>query len=512
MKTFFSYLASTAVLFCVGQLSTPQASADEEFANSGLVLQWEANIGGGPLANGSESLRFWAHTSDVTEIVNFYSNGKLVKVFKSDDIDDAQLEETLVSGRSTLETPRIGLEGAIKKAEKLATLYQKIGRKTDIEKVVSRSYYAVAITDTGIITALDAEKGSLLWRRELPHSSLPVFGPAISDDYVAAINGHEFFVYRLKDGNLISRRKLKHVATGKPIIFRDKIGVPSTGGRLMFYDILDYKIAEEMIRVGGENRVGVANSADGQFITWPINNRLVVTKMESPPLLWYSIDAGNGSVLPSLPMRLPDGFLVASHNGTVSRYGLDRLNPFRWKVLLGTTCNQSPVIGQTQAAIVSQDSRLFMIDLTKGQLAWASPLRGISSALTVTEKHVYAIDTAKNLVTIEAATGRVLARTQIGPKTPIPNSSTDRVVFVDQLGMLTCLREPQAVQPTLIAPFLAAPTDAEPTPDEAADESAGDMDQENSEFGDDFDSNDFGFDADSEDTADETEDDPFAAF
>ena len=508
MKTFFSRLAAATFLIGLPITSAQAEFSDQELENSGLVLQWETNVGGSPLAHGADSLKFWAHTTERKEAVHFYANGKLIKSFNSTDVDDTQLEATLLAGKSPSEAPKLGLEGATQRAEKLSTLYKKIGRTTEVKTETSKAYYAVSVGDTGTVTALDAESGATLWKRQLPAPELPILGPSVSDDYVAALNGHEFFVYRLKDGNLIARRRLKYVATGRPTLLNNKLAIPSIGGRLVIYDILNPNIAEQMLRVGSENRIGIVKSTDNQFIAWPMQQKLVVCKLDTPPFSWYTYDAGFGSQLPSIPVPISDGFIVVSHNGTVTRLGLDRQNPFKWKSLLGTSCNQAPVAGRKHVAVVTQDGRIYLVDIQTGEWKWTRPLRGFDAVLTVTDKHVFAMDAAKNLVTIDVETGTVQARVFVGNRTPISNSSTDRVVLSDQHGMLTCLREPGSDFPILVAPYAAGAEDdanenksTKPTP--AADTPKPDDEPLDDNFGEDP----FG----SEGTdSDDSSDDPFS--
>jgi hypothetical protein len=154
----------------------------------------------------------------------------------------------------------------------------------------------------------------------------------------------------------------------------------------------------------------------------------------------------------------------------------------KWKTKLGTTSNQSPVIGQKAVTIVSEDGLLFALNLDTGEPIWQTPIQGIQSVLTVTSTHIYAVDTARNLVTIDIAKQQILSKVFIGMATAVPNSITDRVYIIDPRGKVSCLREPQAVEATLFAPRVEEVESAEesPPPTPAATSSPGDA---NSVFG-----------------------------
>lgn len=474
MKTSTThFLSALAIVVSSAAVGVGQWS-DRSLGNSNLTMHWEGNIGGTALAGGERSFVVWPHSTKKREVVRIVDNGRVLASFRGDEINEEVLEASILEGKRAAEIPRLGLEGAKQKADRLVKIYERIGRNVELQSENPQQIYAVSISSTGVVCAMDAENGTVLWKNQLPHFRQTILGPGVSDNYVAAVNAGEYFVYDLITGNTVARRKLSYIATGFPLPINGKVAIPSVGGRLVMYNILEADAAPVVLRIGEENRQNLLLSPDMNFLAWPMKNKLVVSKLDTPPILWTSVVAT--SEIPSSPVGTSDGYLFITQEGVVFRCTSDRINPVKWKTKLGTTSNQSPVIGQKAVTIVSEDGLLFALNLDTGEPVWQSPMQGIQSVLTVTSTHIYAVDTARNLVTIDIAKQQILSKMFIGMATAVPNSITDRLYIVDPRGKVSCLREPQAVEPTLFAPRVEAlePTEENPTPTPAAASSPGD--------------------------------------
>jgi outer membrane protein assembly factor BamB len=474
-----NFLSALAIVVTSAAIGEGQWS-DQSLKSSNLTMHWEGNIGGTALASGERSFVVWPHSTKKRELVRIVDNGRVLASFRGDEVNEEALEASILEGKRATEIPRLGIEGAKQKAEKLVKVYERIGRKVELQSEDPQQIYAVSISSTGVVCAMDAENGTVLWKNQLPHFGHTILGPGVSDNYVTAVNAGEYFVYDLITGNTVARRKLSYIATGSPLPIDGKVAIPSVGGRLVMYNILEADAAPVVLRIGEENRLNLLVSPDKNFLAWPMKNKLVVSKLETPPILWTSVVAT--SEIPSSPVGTSDGYLFITQEGVVFRCTSDRINPIKWKTKLGTTSNQSPVIGKEVVTIVSEDGLLFALNVDTGEPVWEYPLQGIQSVLIVTSAHIYAVDTARNLVTIDITKQKISSKLFVGLATAVQNSITDRIYIVDPRGKVSCLREPQAFEPTLFAPRTAAKDPAEETPatDPAATASPGDA---NSVFG-----------------------------
>ncbi len=422
-----------------------------ELASAGLVVHWQANIGGAPLANGAQSFVLWSHTSEKREYVTVRNGSRIVERIRGEEVDQATINSAIVSGEKLLKTPRLGLEGAQKKAEKLVATYKLLGRTLDVEPFSQQLVYAVSLTNNGIVETLDAETGAVIWRTEAGKSTLPMFGPGVSDDYVAVTNGNTLYVYELATGNIVTTRKLIHTPTASPTVLRDKAIVPSIDGRLVAYDIKKEVIAPGVLRTGTENRLGITISANHQFLSWPTGNRLVQARMDKLPVLWNSISVREPIL--SGPVATQNGFLACTEAGTVFHCSTVRDDALFWKTRLAVQVSQSPLVSKDLGFILSDDGFLFALRLENGVDAWGYQPGNIRNVVAVGKKHVYAKDSRNALVAFDLATGVEAARTNLILPDVLPNSVTDRLLFITKQGQVTCLRESDALSPTFATVF-----------------------------------------------------------
>ncbi len=446
--------------FGVSNDATSLAWADSndggDLAALGLIVHWQSNIGGAPLANGSNSFVIWQHSTEKREYVTVRSGNRVIEQIRGEEVDQKAFEKAIESGERPPKPPTIGLDGARLKAEKLVANYKILGRKAEIDKPYSeRLVYAVTLTSNGILATTDAETGALIWRTEAGNSALPMFGPGVSDEYVAVTNGNTLYVYELITGNIVTSRTLMFTPTAPPAVIGGKAIVPSVDGRTVAYDIKNKITPPGILRTGTENRLGLSISADHQFFSWPTGNRLVVSRMEKIPKLWNS--ANLHEPILALPIAtqngLQNGFLVSTISGTVLHFSTSQLDSLLWKSRLAVQVSQSPIANKDFAFIVSDDGLLYALRLADGIDPWGHQPKNIRNVIAVGKQHVYVTDSRNSLLSIDLATGNESGRTNLILPKVIPNAKNDRLFLVTNQGQITCLRETDATTPTFSTEF-----------------------------------------------------------
>ena len=430
-----------------------------DLATFGLVIQWESNIGGAPLANGPQSLVVWPHTTGKREYVTVRNGSRVIERIRGEEVDQKALEAAIFRGEKLLTSPRLGLEGAKIKAEKLVATYKILGRKVEAEPYSQRLVYAVSLTSNGILQVIDSETGAAIWRTEVGNSTLPMFGPGVSDEYVAVTNGNVFYVYELTTGNIVTSRKLAYTPTACPSVLLDKVIVPSIDGRLVAYDINKEVNPPGIIRIGTENRLGTTLSANHRFLSWPTGNKLIQARMEKSLSLWTYASLNEPIV--SLPIATQNGFLASTLYGTVIHCSTTRDDTVLWKSRLAVQISQSPIANKDLAFFVSDEGLLFALRLANGVDAWGHQPKNVRNVIAIGKKHIYVKDSGNSLLAIELATGLVSGRSDLILPDVLPNTINDRLFFVTKQGQLTCLREADASFPTFSTEFSGVvPADA----------------------------------------------------
>jgi outer membrane protein assembly factor BamB len=442
-----NFFVAFASLFFSGFSSVLLAQyRDSELEKSGLVYHWEGSLGGARAINRANSVLIWPHTKKNHEVVRVKVSGKLVGTFYGDQIDQSVLENSLFEDKSDGKQPRLGMKGAQREAEKLAKKYQILGKKVDVEaEEPIPVVYLIAVNQLGALSVLDAENGTLIWRVQLPNGTLPVFGPGASDDYVVVTDGSELLVYDIHTGRTVMNRPLEFVPTGQPTVFAGKAIVPSVGGRAVIYDVKNPKERTITLRIGSENRFGIAKSAD-QYLAWPVDSKLVIAQTTPEILLLTSFDTR--SRIHAKPVAVDNGFITVSESGNVVRCRNNKAEPLMWQTRLGSTCKQSPVVGKKIVTVITDNNQIFALNMEDGSEIWRSPTASFQSITTVTESRVYACERSGNVVILNAETGKMEGRISIGQYVSIANSVSDRLLFSAKDGRIVCLREKDAKTPS----------------------------------------------------------------
>jgi outer membrane protein assembly factor BamB len=480
-------LLSICLFVCFLASKSLYAQVDTQaLADHGLTTHWRASIGGVGLKNGDVSLRLWIARKAKAEVYTVLlkasvqesrvnslypdvrikslsedgTGAKFVKLsdvvrssgrrspelwyvleqFKTTDTDWIK-QETSVDA----EIAKLGATGARARAEKLAETYRKTNREVEIISETAESVYLVAINRNGLISCIDAETGSIYWQNQLPRYDLNVLGPGVSDDYVAAVNGNHLVVYGLEQGNLVSTQRLQFVSTGELLVWKDRVLVPSAGGRVVSYSAVDPTFTPKVVRIGLENRKTLVPSNDPLFFGWVTDHRLIIAKHDEVPRLWTAVDAE--TVIPGSPVAVDNGFVMASEFGSLIKANLTSNNSVSWRRKFGIPTNNSPVVGPKHVALVSQNGLLLAADLETGQDVWRRPISGIAKVLNITEDYLYAVDQAGKLAVISMESGVLLGRIAIGRFQGITNNINDRILLVSELGELVCLREISSARP-----------------------------------------------------------------
>lgn len=447
--SFFAVCVSLSWTMC--QTSPQSAYADvngEAIAKTGLVVHWEANLGGVGLAHGENSLVLWPHSTIRSEYVTVHVGNRLIQRIDGTEVDQVALEKQILAGNGAAVTPRLGLAGAKKQAEKLVSTYKTLGRTAVLSEFSQPLTYIVSLTKNGIVQAMDAETGAVLWQSEVALSTLPMLGPGVSDKYVTVTNGNTLYIFDLRNGNILKTHKLAKTPSGASIPVGDRVLVPSVNGMLVCYDILNLGLAPIVLTSGVENRLSTVLSADRNFLAWSSKNDMVLVNVESKPQLWAKVNAYEH--ITARPAAVSDGFVFASANGTVVRTSLDRVGGLVWRTKLATQISSTPVVGTNQVLLTADDGKLISLDLVKGENMWEQEVLNIDAVLGIGANHVYAKDTSGALRVIDATTGNEINRAHIVLPEVISNSISDRLFVVTADGHLSCLREADSLFPKLV--------------------------------------------------------------
>ena len=441
----FGVIAALCVIACT-ETSSGQIN-DATIAPVGLEVHWQGSLGGAGLSRAEQNMAIWAHTTERREYVDVYLGARLLERIDARQVDRAAVERRVLEGSPASPIPLLGMKGALERAGQLSKTYAVLGRQLTVKSFNEPVIYVVTVASNGIVSAFDGESGEVLWQSSVPRSELMILGPGVSDDYVTVVNGNHFFVMRMKDGTLVTTRRLEYTPSSSPIPVHGKIMVPSEGGRLIAYDIVNPLIPPIVLRAGRENLEGVTLSADRDFVAWSSQKSMFLAQGLRTPTIWAKVNSNDD--VRSRPVATPKGFVFASNNGTVIHSTTQRTGTYLWRANVSLQTAIPPVVGNDRVFLVSDDKQAQCLDLQYGTVQWPTTTKNVDRILGVGKEHIYARSTSGMLMSIRISDGQIDGRTSVVVPGVVPNSINDRFFVVTRNGHLTCLREKGAIMPTM---------------------------------------------------------------
>jgi hypothetical protein len=132
-------------------------------------------------------------------------------------------------------------------------------------------------------------------------------------------------------------------------------------------------------------------------------------------------------------------FAVNEINGTLA-----------WRYMTGYPTSRAPAAVAERLFVSSEEPMLHCVDATTGLPQWQT--LGISQFAAVTKSHVYGVDRYGTVHILNVADGAPVGRIPTGGVlTALVNDQTDRLFLISESGLVQCLYEIGADQPTFYA-------------------------------------------------------------
>jgi outer membrane protein assembly factor BamB len=216
------------------------------------------------------------------------------------------------------------------------------------------------------------------------------------------------------------------------------------------YNVSNPVIAPVVLRAGAENRRGLSISANRDFMAWTSKSALFLVHNENVPKLWSQVNVEEP--MDSRPIATAQGFVFTSMYGTVIHATTARTGSYLWRVNLAMPTNRTPVVDAKHVFVLSDDGRLVALDLATGAQIWGSYVGHVKQIVGTGKEHLYVQNDRGSLSRIRIADGQVDASSTAIVDLAIPNSVTDRLFVATKDGHISCLREVEALQPTVFNP------------------------------------------------------------
>ncbi len=299
------------------------------------------------------------------------------------------------------------------------------------------------VTDSGSVTALNAETGAKLWTRQIGNSGIAAFGPDANADYLGVVSGSRIYLLERETGRVKWSRDLGGAPATGPALSKDYAYVALATGRIEGYPLADPKKQPWYYQSIG--RTHLRPTTTGRVVSWPTTEGYLYASRADDPGVLYRLATGADIV--TSPAQLTPNIYIASLDGYL--YCLNELTGNElWRYSTGYPVMSSPAIVGKHAYVASIQPVLHCVDSTTGTPLWS--VAGVRDFAAEGKERVYVADRYNNLLVLEAKTGSIIGslKTAEGVKTLV-NDQTDRIYLVNDHGLAQCLREIGAEEPLL---------------------------------------------------------------
>jgi hypothetical protein len=309
-----------------------------------------------------------------------------------------------------------------------------------------------AVTDSGIVTALNAETGEQLWSRQVGKPGYPAFGPGANSKYLGIVSGSKLYVLDRHDGRLMFSRSLGSAPSSGPALSEEYAFVALVTGRIEGYNLDDP--AAQPWYYQSKGRTLLKPTTTGRIVSWPTTQGYLYVSRADDPGVLFRLETSADIV--TSPAQMDPYLYIASQDGYL--YCVHQLSgEEQWRHSTGYSIDSSPAIVGEQAYVASTEPAIHALNAKTGQLLWMAP--GVSHFAAQGKERVYTADRFGSLIILDSKSGNPVGRMHVADGLyTIVNDQSDRIFLVNNRGLVQCLREAGAVQPTLYRP---------PTPPEA---------------------------------------------
>jgi outer membrane protein assembly factor BamB len=326
------------------------------------------------------------------------------------------------------------------------------------------------VTDAGVIHAIDANTGQTAWVTQFGHPNYPSLGPDANDKFVAVINGSTLYLLDRASGRIQSRRSVGGAPGAGPAVGKNHVFVPTMNGLIEGYPL---------------------DPDTPKYKKWFYKSfgRTMVSPLVTPESLAWTTESGYlyvaGAVTPGVRFRLETLSEFAARPAyrapliyAVSLAGEvfavnEQQGTLQWRYITGYPTSRAPAAVADKLFVTSEEPMLHCVDASTGLPQWES--LGLSQFAAVTKSHVYGVDRYGKIHILNIADGAPVGRIPTGGTvTALVNDQTDRLFLISDSGLVQCLHEIGADEPTYYAERPAdhqkftAPAEEEPSAGEPA--------------------------------------------
>lgn len=452
--TAIAFTFGLAVLCCDCQRSVAQdfLVPESQAFRAGLKVQWTTQLPiGGPF-----QMVDWFLQIDENSSTTYFV------------LEAGTIREVVSNRQLNPQGQPFGLQGAQEEIEFRKEILGERMKKRGIDDIeIKISSYTLpksvlyALSSDGVVTAIDADTGDIIWDHLVGNIDLNVIGLGASNNHVAVIVGSKVYCLNSENGRTLWSKETVFAPSAPPAVSDTNILVPLGNGRLQ-----SFKIEAEGYGSNAFFASGFATArplVSGNRVVWTTDSgQLNLASPSVSKAVSFRLKANDGIV--ASPTSFGNRVYAASLDGFV--YCVDQeQGRLLWEVTTGSGITQSPVPIGNFLYVVSLTNQLFKIESDSGRFSenWDEPIGGISHFLSATTKSIFALDVKNHLLVIDKSSGKFTGSVAIGTiDRVLTNYQTDRIYLASDDGQIECVREITSETPVFHNSDQANATPAQP--------------------------------------------------
>lgn len=350
----------------------------------------------------------------------------------------------------------IGPENAKKAVTIKFSDFTNLKLNPKVETITVPQITLYAVTDAGVVQAIDSETGRTLWKTGVGQPGAPIESVGVSDLYAAVVSASDLYLLKADNGEMVWKRRVLGAPGAGPAVTSHLVFVPMVSGALEAYPLDGTKSPPMIYRSQG--RAMWQPVYTGANVAWPTDRGHLYVTSAIENRINFRLEA-NDAIASSATVMAPGKLVVSSVDGFV--YCLREVSGVvLWRFSSGEPMLDSPVLYGDTVYVVTTDGNLFAIDGELGQERWSTS--GIAKVIGASVTRLYCLNGTGGLVILDARNGsRIGALDTHSINVPFINKETDRLVLANRRGMIQCLREIQHEFP-VIHVSLVKPEESDP--------------------------------------------------
>ncbi|HXT58388.1 MAG TPA: PQQ-binding-like beta-propeller repeat protein [Pirellulales bacterium] len=351
----------------------------------------------------------------------------------------------------------------------------------------------VVQSDQAALHALDAETRRTLWVGHIGSPGHPTTRPAISDQFVAATNGGDLYLFERATGRVLWKKYLESVPSAGPALGAERVYVPMVNGVVASYRLpvrsdrgtpTEQLAKDWPLRYRGNGMADAAPIVTHSSVAWGTAAGNVYACTTDTLVALYRFRTHDAISAPLC--YSPPYIYAASRDGYLYALGEARGNT-RWQFSTGNPIVERPVAVGDALFVITETGGMFRLNADTGAQEWFVP--GVFHFVSASPTRLYTVDSSGRLLILDALSGaRVGALATEHLPLKVLNIETDRIYLATTSGMIQCLHE-LALNEPFVHGAVGPPLDAVEEPaeggeDKAKDEKAMPAADPNDPFGD----------------------------